>query len=41
MLGTLHSGDRVMVNKLSYVAHDPRHGDVVVLEDIKAQCRGA
>jgi signal peptidase I len=37
MLGTLHSGDRVMVNKLSYVAHDPRHGDVVVLKDIKAR----
>ncbi len=36
MLGTLHSGDRVIVNKLSYVAHDPRHGDVVVLKDIKA-----
>ncbi len=36
MLGTLHSGDRVIVNKLSYVAHDPRHGDVVVLEDLKA-----
>jgi signal peptidase I len=35
MLSTLHSGDRVIVNKLSYVAHDPRHGDVVVLEDIK------
>jgi signal peptidase I len=34
MLGTLHSGDRVIVNKLSYVAHDPRHGDIVVLEDI-------
>jgi signal peptidase I len=36
MLGTLHSGDRVIVNKLSYVAHDPRHGDIVVLKDIKA-----
>jgi signal peptidase I len=36
MLGTLHSGDRVIVNKLSYVAHDPRHGDVVVLEDLNA-----
>ncbi len=36
MLGTLRSGDRVIVNKLSYVAHDPRHGDIVVLEDIKA-----
>ena len=36
MLGTLRSGDRVIVNKLSYVAHDPRHGDIVVLEDINA-----
>jgi signal peptidase I len=33
MLGTLHSGDRVLVNKLSYDLHDPRHGDIVVLED--------
>ena len=33
MLGTLHSGDRVVVNKLSYRLHDPRHGDIVVLED--------
>jgi signal peptidase I len=37
MLGTLHTGDRVMVNKLSYMAHDPRHGDVVVLKDVKAR----
>jgi signal peptidase I len=35
MLGTLHSGDRVIVNKLSYDLHDPRHGDIVVLEDVK------
>jgi len=35
MLGTLHSGDRVLVNKLSYDLHDPRHGDIVVLEDTK------
>ena len=35
MLGTLHSGDRVIVNKLSYHVHDPRHGDIVVLKDIK------
>src|SRR3954447_1026388 len=33
MFGTLHSGDRVIVNKLSYDFHDPRHGDIVVLED--------
>jgi signal peptidase I len=35
MLGTLHSGDRVIVNKLSYRLHDPRHGDIVVLKDVK------
>lgn len=34
MLGTLHSGDRVLVNKLSYHLHDPRRGDVVVLKEI-------
>jgi len=33
MSSTLHSGDRVIVNKLSYDLHDPRHGDVVVLQD--------
>ena len=33
MLGALHSGDRVIVNKLSYDLHDPRHGDIVVLKD--------
>ena len=33
MMTTLHSGDRVIVNKLSYDFHDPRHGDIVVLED--------
>lgn len=37
MLGTLHTGDRVIVNKLSYIAHDPRHGDIVVLKDIEAR----
>ncbi|HEY0518026.1 MAG TPA: signal peptidase I, partial [Ilumatobacteraceae bacterium] len=36
MLGTLHSGDRVIVNKLSYEFHDPRRGDIVVLKDVKA-----
>jgi signal peptidase I len=35
MLGTLHSGDHVIVDKLSYNIHDPRHGDVVVLKDVK------
>jgi len=35
MLTTLHTGDRVLVNKLSYDLHDPRHGDIVVLEDSK------
>lgn len=34
MLGTLHSGDRVLVNKLSYHLHDPRRGDIVVLKEI-------
>jgi signal peptidase I len=34
MMGTLHSGDRVIVNKLSYRLHDPRRGDVVVLENL-------
>jgi signal peptidase I len=29
---TLHNGDRVLVNKLSYKLHDPRRGDVVVLK---------
>ena len=29
---TLHSGDRVLVNRLSYRLHDPRRGDVVVLK---------
>ena len=28
---TLHDGDRVFVNKLSYRLHDPNRGDVVVL----------
>jgi len=35
MLSTLHSGDRVIVNKLSYDFHDPHHGDVVVLKDFQ------
>lgn len=30
---TLHDGDRVFVNKLSYRLHDPRRGDVVVLHE--------
>jgi signal peptidase I len=34
MMGTLHSGDRVIVNKLSYRLHEPRRGDVVVLENL-------
>jgi signal peptidase I len=29
---TLHNGDRVLVNKLSYRLHDPHRGDVVVLK---------
>ena len=32
---TLHDGDRVFVNKLSYRLHDPRRGDVVVLHDVE------
>lgn len=31
---TLHNGDRVLVNKLSYRLHDPRRGDVVVLKQL-------
>jgi signal peptidase I len=34
MLSTLHSGDRVLVNKLSYHLHDPHRGDIVVLESL-------
>lgn len=34
MESTLHNGDRVLVNKLSYRLHDPRRGDVVVLKPI-------
>ena len=32
---TLHDGDRVLVNKLSYRMHDPRRGDVVVLKTLE------
>jgi signal peptidase I len=32
---TLHDGDRVLVNKLSYRMHDPNRGDVVVLKTIE------
>src|SRR3954453_15669314 len=35
MLTTLHDGDRVLVNKLSYRLHDPNRGDVVVLKTIE------
>ncbi len=34
MATTLHTGDRVFVNKLSYRLHDPNRGDVVVLHQI-------
>ena len=34
MLSTLHSGDRVFVNKLSYRLHEPHRGDVVVLHEL-------
>ena len=36
MTNTLHSGDRVLVNKLSYRLHDPRRGDVVVLKTLES-----
>ncbi|MDO8390137.1 MAG: signal peptidase I [Actinomycetota bacterium] len=36
MYSTLHDGDRVLVNKLSYRLHDPRRGDVVVLKTMEA-----
>ena len=32
---TLHDGDRVLVNKLSYRMHDPNRGDVVVLKTME------
>lgn len=32
MLSTLHNGDRVLVNRLSYRLHEPNRGDVVVLK---------
>jgi signal peptidase I len=35
MRNTLHEGDRVFVNKLSYRLHDPNRGDVVVLHEIQ------
>jgi signal peptidase I len=34
MFATLHPGDRVFVNKLSYRLHDPNRGDVVVLHEL-------
>lgn len=36
MYSTLHDGDRVLVNKLSYRMHDPRRGDVVVLKTLES-----
>lgn len=36
MENTLHDGDRVLVNKLSYRLHDPRRGDVVVLKTLES-----
>ena len=32
MVSTLHVGDRVLVEKISYRFHEPRRGDVVVFE---------
>jgi signal peptidase I len=34
---TLHHGDRVLVNKLSYRLHEPRRGDVVVLKQMSGK----
>ena len=34
MMTTLHDGDRVFVNKLSYRLHEPNRGDVVVLHEM-------
>jgi signal peptidase I len=34
MSTTLHDGDRVFVNKLSYRLHEPHRGDVVVLHEL-------
>ena len=39
MSTTLHDGDRVFVNKLSYRLHDPNRGDVVVLHEIRGTHR--
>ena len=39
MATTLHDGDRVFVNKLSYRLHDPNRGDVVVLHEINGGIR--
>lgn len=36
MKSTLHTGDRVLVNKLSYRLHDPRRGDIVVLKTLES-----
>lgn len=36
MTSTLHTGDRVLVNKLSYRLHDPNRGDVVVLKTLES-----
>jgi len=35
MATTLHDGDRVFVNKLSYRLHEPNRGDVVVLHELQ------
>ena len=35
MLSTLHTGDRVFVNKLSYRLHEPNRGDEVVLHEFE------
>jgi len=35
MKPTLHQGDRVLLNKLSYRVHDVRRGDVVVFDKVQ------
>lgn len=37
MLDTVHPGDRVFVNKLSYRFGDPKRGDVVVLHELQGE----
>ena len=36
MVPTLEPGDRVLVNRLAYVFHSPRRGDIIVFDDPQA-----